>query len=53
MSTKDLFGESDDLIKEGVVGAKALSSARLSKRDFFSSFFGGDAGWGWELLKNY
>lgn len=35
MCTKDFFGEFDDLIKEEVVGAKALSSARLPKRDFF------------------
>lgn len=44
MSTKDFLGEFDDLIKKEVVGAgvylvknipKALSSVRLSKRDFF------------------
>ena len=50
MSTKDFLGEFDDLIKKEVVGAgvylvknnpKALSSVRLSKRDFFflSPFF--------------
>lgn len=53
MSTKAFFGEFDALIKEEVVGAKALSSARLSKRDFFfSSFFGGVGGGG-KILKNY
>lgn len=48
MSTKDFLGEFDDLIKKEVVGAgvylvkniaKALSSVRLSKRDFFIPFF--------------
>lgn len=48
MSTKDIFGEFNDLIKKKVVGAgaylvgniaKALSSVRLPKRDFFGPFF--------------
>lgn len=48
MSTKDFLGEFDDLIKKEVVGAgvylvknipKALSSVRLSKRDFFYPLF--------------
>lgn len=48
MSTKDIFGEFNDLIKKKVVGAgaylvrniaKALSSVRLPKRDFFCPFF--------------